>query len=166
MPARDLPQRSGRRRQGETGIQSKALLVGKRNNNDGLDGVGAATAEKIIAELKKAFPAPATPSPLPKNPTIHPGQQGKHIPGHNNFQAGKSELTHPNPQKLLDDFTGKGTLRGSAESGWKETVDFGEVIGNWVDPATGAKLPTTRGTISYNSKGQAHIVPSNPNPLK
>ncbi len=130
-------------------------------------GAAGGPASRIVKGLRPKRPeAPSTPSPLPKNPTIHPGQQGKHVPGHNNFQPGKSELTHPNPQKLLNDFSGKGTVRGSAASGWKETVDFGEPIGKWVDPKTGAKIPTTRGTIHYNSKGQAHIVPCNPNPIE
>ena len=104
-------------------------------------------------------------SPLPQNPTVVMDQQGKHIPGHRNFQPGKSEFTYPNPQELLNEYSGKGTLRGSAESGWKETVDFGKIIGDWVDPATKTRVPTTRGTILYNSDGQAHIVPSNPNPM-
>src|SRR5205823_5955786 len=32
---------------------------------------------------------------------IHMGQQGKHIPGHNNYRPGKSALTAPNPQELI-----------------------------------------------------------------
>lgn len=91
------------------------------------------------------------------NGLIHDGQQGKHIPGHKNFIPGKSELTHPDPQGLLDRFGGTGVKRGT-----KETVDFKEPIGTWVSPDGSQRLTTTRGTIHYDSKGNAHIVPSHP----
>jgi hypothetical protein len=38
---------------------------------------------------------------------IHDGQQGKHVPGHNNFQPGKSELTYPNPKSYLTKVSGE-----------------------------------------------------------
>jgi RHS repeat-associated protein len=95
---------------------------------------------------------------------IHPGKQGKHQPGHNNFQPGKSELTHSDPQALLDKGQGKGVMHGN-----KEVVDFHEVIGVYVDPNTGKRECTTRGTIHYDAealsdptKGHAHIVPAKP----
>jgi Bacterial toxin 50 len=91
-------------------------------------------------------------------PTIHIGKQGKHVPGHNNFQPGRSELTHPEPQKLLD----RGTVTG-ARHGTKEVVDFGEEIGVHFDQG-GIRTPTTRGTIHYDSQGGAHIVPAKPEP--
>lgn len=31
-------------------------------------------------------------------PKVNPDKQGKHQPGHPNFQPGKSELDHPDPQ--------------------------------------------------------------------
>jgi RHS repeat-associated protein len=89
---------------------------------------------------------------------IHLGKQGKHIPGHPNFQPGKSELTHPDPQKLLDKFSGKGERIGN-----KEYVDFGENIGTHV-LKDGTRTSTTRGTIHYDEKGGAHIVPAPPKP--
>jgi hypothetical protein len=89
-------------------------------------------------------------------PTLHPDKQGKHVPGHRNFQSGKSEFTHPHPQDLLDRFAGTGVRHGH-----KEVVNFNEVIGIWVD-AAGTRLPTTRGTIHYDSRGHAHIVPAKP----
>lgn len=61
---------------------------------------------------------------------IHAGKQGKHIPGHNNFIPGRSELTHPNPQGLLDRHSGSGVRHGN-----KEVVDFGETIGTAVNEA-------------------------------
>ncbi|MGC4064586.1 MAG: RHS repeat-associated core domain-containing protein [Polyangiaceae bacterium] len=57
-----------------------------------------------------------------KSDQIHEGKQGKHVPGHNNFQPGKSELTHPNPQALLDKGKGTGIKHGPD----KGVVDFGE----------------------------------------
>jgi uncharacterized protein RhaS with RHS repeats len=92
------------------------------------------------------------------------GKQGKHQPTHNNFQPGKSELTHSNPQGLLDKGAGTGQQVGNSpigSAGSKERVDFGEPIGNYVDPATGNKQSTSVGIIHY-SKGDAHIVPARP----
>ncbi|HMA93742.1 MAG TPA: polymorphic toxin type 50 domain-containing protein [Polyangiaceae bacterium] len=93
-------------------------------------------------------------------PTIHPGQQGKHVPGHNNFKPGRSELTHPDPQALLDRGIGTGVRHGT-----KEVVDFGEEIGTHV-ARDGTRSTTSRGTIHYNSKNEAHIVPALPEPPK
>ncbi|MCG8360296.1 MAG: polymorphic toxin type 50 domain-containing protein [Kiloniellales bacterium] len=70
-------------------------------------------------------------------PTIHEGQQGKHRPGHRNFVPGRSELDHPNPPELLDDFAGKGEPANDVpigEPGSRERVDFGDkIIGSHVD---------------------------------
>ena len=62
-------------------------------------------------------------------------------------------------QKLLDRKAGTGSMIGNN----KERVDFGEVIGQYVDPITGQATDTTMGIIHYGSKG-AHIVPARPNP--
>jgi RHS repeat-associated protein len=86
------------------------------------------------------------------------GKQGKHIPDHNNYIPGRSPLTHNNPQGLLDDFAGKGQPVGNVprgQPGFKERVDFGQVIGE----VNGQ--PTTKGIIHYSKDG-AHIVPANP----
>lgn len=101
-----------------------------------------------------------------KGPRVNEGQQGKHIPGHNNFQPGKSELTDSNPQELLDQGAGMGQQIGSrpvGQSGSKERVDFGRSIGNYVDPVSGEKTPTSVGVVHYGSRG-AHIVPARPKP--
>ncbi|OKH50474.1 hypothetical protein NIES2101_19265 [Calothrix sp. HK-06] len=96
---------------------------------------------------------------------IDEGKQGKHVPEHNNFTDGRSELTHPNPQQLIDDFAGKGQPVNSTvkqgQPGFRERVDFGEIIGNYVDPETGVKTPTTKGIIHYSKSG-VHIVPAKP----
>jgi filamentous hemagglutinin len=97
-------------------------------------------------------------------PKIHEGQQGKHVPGHNNFEPGKSELTDPSPQDLLDKGAGTGQQVGNVPSGQpgsKERVDFGKNIGTYVDPVTGQRSPTNIGIIHNGSRG-SHIVPSRP----
>lgn len=92
---------------------------------------------------------------------LHSGAQGKHIPGHSNYDpnAGRSifhgSLVHA--QELIDKFAGSGTWHGTN----KETVDFGEIIGTWVSPDGSERLSTTRGTIHYGKRG-AHIVPAAP----
>ena len=45
--------------------------------------------------------------------------------------------------------------------GSRERVDFGKVIGDYVDPDTGAASPTTKGIIHYGAGG-VHIVPARP----
>jgi len=91
---------------------------------------GAETADEIAAET----------------PEINMGRQGKHIPGDNNFIPGRSELT-ADPAELVK-HAGSGEPVGNVPRGmpgFKERVDFGEVIGNYVD-SSGAKTPTTKGT--------------------
>lgn len=98
---------------------------------------------------------------------IHIGQQGKHIVGHNNYVAsrGRSIWTHPDPEGLLKRFAGKGRAVNSyppGSPGYKENVDFGEVIGEYIDVDNPAlRVPTTNGTIKYGKEG-AHIVPARP----
>jgi RHS repeat-associated protein len=97
---------------------------------------------------------------------IHQGQQGKHIPGHPNFEParGRSELTHPNPQSLLDQYSGTGQPIGGipvGQPGSKERVDFGQPIGIHSDQQTNTRTPTSKGIIHYGKNG-AHIVPSRP----
>ncbi|MEV6692564.1 polymorphic toxin type 50 domain-containing protein [Micromonospora sp. NPDC051196] len=92
-----------------------------------------------------------------KIPKIHPGKQGKHVPGHNNFDPtrGRSEFTHSDPQGLINQFAGTGARHGN-----KEVVDFRQHIGTWVG-IDGTRLSTTRGTIHYG-KDDVHIVPAHP----
>jgi len=78
------------------------------------------------------------------------------MPGHSNFQKGKSELTHKDPQALLDKGAGTGTRHGN-----KAVVDFGEEIGVHVGQ-DGKRTVTSRGTIHYDKDGNAHIVPAAP----
>ncbi|MED0664284.1 polymorphic toxin type 50 domain-containing protein [Geobacillus thermodenitrificans] len=87
---------------------------------------------------------------------VHQGKQGKHIPGHPNYQQGKS-IFIGDAQKLLEEHAGKGEWIGQN----KERVDFGVVIGKYVDPTTGKEYDTTKGIIHYSKNG-AHIVPARP----
>jgi hypothetical protein len=91
---------------------------------------------------------------------LHEGQQGKHIPGHPNFIVGRSILYGGlvAARALLEQFAGTGKWQGTSN---KEIVEFGSIIGKWVDRETGDSFPTTRGTIHYSLTG-AHIVPSRP----
>ena len=47
----------------------------------------------------------------------------------------------------------------------KQSVDYGRVIGKYYDRGTG-NYDTTRATIHYDSKGNAHIVPARPKGFK
>jgi filamentous hemagglutinin len=90
-----------------------------------------------------------------------------HVPGHNDFRLDRSVWEHPDPEGLLRRFAGTGVShRGKlGQPGYKEAVDFKEHIGIWVNKDETIRLPTTRGEIHYGKKG-AHIVPTNPTPMK
>jgi RHS repeat-associated protein len=98
------------------------------------------------------------------SPKIHWGKQGKHIPGHNDYRPGRSTLTHPDPQGLVDQFAGKGQQVGKiprGQPGFKERVDFGVTIGEYIS-ASAPPMPTTKGIIHYAADGTVHIVPAAP----
>lgn len=61
-------------------------------------------------------------------------------------------------QDLIYEFAGKGNMIGDD----KEEVDFGILIGFYIDIETGKGYPTTRGIIHYTKTG-TYIVPSRPN---
>lgn len=90
---------------------------------------------------------------------INKSKQGKHIPGHNNFHSGKSELTISMNEaaNLIEHHSGKGTPVNDN----KERVNFGKTIGIYKDPFTGERMPTTIGIIHYSKSG-THIVPARP----
>lgn len=95
-------------------------------------------------------------------PKIDTGQQGKHLPNSRNYDPKRSSLT-ADPNKLAEK-AGTGTPvnktpRGQA--GFRERVDFGETIGDYVDEKTGVRMPTTKGIIHYSKTG-IHIVPARP----
>jgi filamentous hemagglutinin len=97
-------------------------------------------------------------------PSIDTGKQGKHQPGHNNFIDGRSELIHPNPQRLVDDYAGSGQPVNNVtpgQPGYRERVNFGSIIGYYVDPSTNKRISTSNGIIHYGKDG-VHIVPGRP----
>ncbi|MGJ0909523.1 polymorphic toxin type 50 domain-containing protein [Clostridium botulinum] len=91
--------------------------------------------------------------------TLNAGKQGKHIVGHNNYIKGKSIVkgTMDEIQKLVNDFAGKGEWIGAN----KERIDFGKIIGQYVESSTGKLYDTTKAIIHYSKKG-VHIVPARP----
>ncbi len=100
------------------------------------------------------------------NSEIHQGKQDKHIEGSRNYnqqvQNGKNpSILTEDPNKLLREGVNKGVKPPNSNT--KETVDYGRVIGKFYDKETGRYYDTTRATIHYDSKGNAHIVPSRPN---
>lgn len=90
-------------------------------------------------------------------------QQNKHIRGKHNFDSKKSEWTHSNPEGLLKKYAGTGQrVQGiPGDPGYRERVDFGEVIGYYINDEKREKKLTTIGTIHYSKQG-AHIVPAQP----
>ncbi len=97
------------------------------------------------------------------NAKIHEGRQNKHIEGTNNYKQQIKNGKHPSiltedPHVLLKEGAGKGEFYGKH----KEVVDYGRVIGKYYHEKTGKYYDTTRGTIHYDYKGNAHIVPAKP----
>jgi putative RNase toxin 50 of polymorphic toxin system len=93
-------------------------------------------------------------------------KQGKHIIGHKNYDSAlnKSILTHPDPQNLIEKFAGNGIKDNNAIpgiAGYKELVDFKEVIGFYIDEKGANRLATSWGKIHYAKDG-VHIVPAKP----
>lgn len=87
---------------------------------------------------------------------IHPGQQGKHVPGHNNYTPGCSPLIDGvDPQKLLNGVhSGEYKIIRMTPRN-QPVVNFGKPIGTYEGQ------PTSYGIIHYGKNG-AHIVPANP----
>lgn len=107
---------------------------------------------ELPAKHREVFPGCTT--------ELNKDAQGKHIPGHKNYQGGKSYLrvSMERAQQLADTFGGTGRPKGNQT---RELVDFGETIGRYVDRSTGKSAPTRYGTIHYGKRG-CHIVPANP----
>ena len=59
------------------------------------------------------------------------------------------------------DLVKKNVGKGRMVASNKEVVDFGKVIGKYVDPKTGVAYDTSFGTIHY-SKAGLHVVPAKP----
>lgn len=94
--------------------------------------------------------------------TLEEDKQGKHIGGHKTFSNGKSVLTVSMKEAayLVRKYSGTGEEVSDAVTNNRERVDFGHVIGYYVD-RDGKGYPTTIGII-HHSKYGAHIVPAVP----
>jgi filamentous hemagglutinin len=100
-----------------------------------------------------------------KPPQLDQAKQAKHIPGSASYIPGRSILRDENPQRLLDRHTGTSQPVNRVPIGLpgsKERVEFGWIIGDYVDPETGLATPTSRGIIVYDRRGCAHIIPARP----
>ncbi len=87
-------------------------------------------------------------------------KQNEHIPDTKEFKSGKSEIhiSLTELQSLVNSKAGTGAVISKTT---KERVDFGKIIGNWVDVKTGKSIPTTKGIIIYSNSG-THVVPARP----
>lgn len=128
---------------------------------------GALTKQfgKDVAPGAKPSTPPVKPSidvnkglPVPDglSKEIHPGQQGKHIPGHNNYTPGRSPLVDGvDPQGLLNGVhTGEYQIIRMTPRN-QPVVNFGKPIGTYEGQ------PTSYGII-HSGKNGAHVVPANP----
>jgi tetratricopeptide (TPR) repeat protein len=101
---------------------------------------------------------------------LHMGQQEKHIPGANNFKEGKGELLIPieRLKELVAQKLGEGMpVRFSfTEAGYKELIDFDEIIGIHVDLNTKERFPTSIGEIHFDKNGGYHVAPVEPNKIR
>ena len=138
----------------------------KANNLLTFEAMAISERNRALIKLESARRAQARREILRHgNLKIQWDKQGKHIPGHKNFESkNRSILEHPDPQKLANDFCGKGIKVGNQQpgtAGYQEIVNFGEFIGYSVDRDTGEKIATSWGKIHYAKDG-VHIVPTKP----
>lgn len=102
------------------------------------------------------------------NIKIDINKQNKHIQGTNEFKtANQSGISRSILTENIEDLLpklGTGQQVNNIRiglAGSKERIDFGKVIGYYIDEA-GNKLPTTKGIVHYSKNG-THIVPAKPN---
>ncbi len=128
------------------------------------------TTQVILAETEKRWSNVHIEKIRNGEVKIVADKQGKHTVGHRNYEdlvkkeRHPSLFSHPDPQKLLNEFGGTGikaydcseTVVGMA--GYVEIVDFKQFIGYSVLPDGTGKTATTLGKIHYANEG-AHIIP-------
>jgi hypothetical protein len=111
--------------------------------------------ESVASEFGKDW------SPVaPGKPQVNPNKQAKHEPTHPYYTQGNSIVTHKDPQALANKHAGTGQPANNEprnSAGFKERVDFGEVIGLY-----NGQQPTQIGLIHYAKDGTVHIVPARP----
>ncbi|WHQ76815.1 polymorphic toxin type 50 domain-containing protein [Pantoea sp. Lij88] len=98
--------------------------------------------------------------------SINKGQHNKHIPGTNEYkiasEAGFNKSILFVPAESLLPKLGTGQQVGNlpvGSPGSKERINYGQNIGNYIDPQTGVSAPTTNGIVHYRKNG-VHIVPA------
>jgi RHS repeat-associated protein len=131
---------------------SANVAIGEAAGSIGLAG-GSARSARIKNISSRSFEGT-----VPTN--INPGQQGKHIIGHNNYLSGRSILT-ANPRDLLKQFHANATTVLRQPNANRIIVEFHKPIGIYVNPTTKTSAITTRGTLNIGKSG-VHIVPSAP----
>ncbi|MDU6434742.1 MAG: polymorphic toxin type 50 domain-containing protein, partial [Pantoea sp.] len=119
----------------------------------------AGVALSALGGVSKAGKGSGTSASSVAKPSINQGQQNKHVPGTNEYkiasEAGlnKSVLTVQSDSLLSK--LGTGQQVGNAAIGTpgsKERINYGKVIGNYIDPQTGVSTPTTNGIVHYGKK--------------
>lgn len=103
-----------------------------------------------------------------ENVKIHWGRQNKHFRDSKNFtpNRGTINISRQRLEKLISEKAGTGQKVFGEElfsPGYKERIDFKEVIGEFakLENGTVTHIPTTKGIIRYGKDG-AHVVPSDP----
>ena len=95
-------------------------------------------------------------------PQVNWAAQTKHFLGHDDYIAGRSQLS-ANPESLTEQ-AGSGDPVNAyrfGAPGFRERIDFSQPIGTHIDPDTGAESTTSKGVVHYSSRG-VHIVPARP----
>jgi hypothetical protein len=104
---------------------------------------------------------PAEPK---KPPRILDGDQGKHIPGHNNYRPDKNRsILTADPHELAKR-AGTGQQVGPVpvgQPGSKERIHCDYEVGYYVNPNSGERFPTRNAMIVYAKDG-IHIYPLRP----
>lgn len=128
---------------------------------------------KIKAEKKKELQAAANAAPSVRTYKTVQGfstklnleLQNRFIPGRTAYETARNNgnlrsivfRDADGLQKLLDEKAGTGEF----VAGNKEKVNFGQPLGQYVDPVAKTKVMTTVGVIHYTAEG-AYIVPARP----
>ena len=152
---------------GFTKIMKSYRELKRANNLLTFEAMAISERNKSIIKLVAAEKAQARKEILTHaNLKIQSDKQGKHLVDHRNYilLEKKSILAHADPQKLANDFAGKGMKAKDlppGAPGYQELVNFEEFIGYIIDRDTGEKIATNWGKIHYAKDG-VHIVPTRP----
>lgn len=99
---------------------------------------------------------------------INSDKFSRHVPGTHAFEAKKAErlkrgLSAPS-ELTISETEGQAIIKKYSSNGLTNSCDrfkADKIIGFYVDPTTGKRIPTKYGTISYSKTG-AHITPNKP----